>query len=100
MQGRDARDAGGGQRAVEPVGAALSLPRGIRIGILGGWFHAWADPAARRAVQLAAAALGATEWTELKSAEVARAAAYIITGPQRAPLHRPRLIGHYAYFRP
>ena len=100
MQGPDAFDPACAQRAVEPVGASLSLPRGIRIGILGGWFHAWADPAARRAVQLAAAALGATEWTELESAEVARAAAYLITGAEGGALHRPRLIEQYEDFGP
>src|SRR6202453_434005 len=69
MQGPDPADPACAQRAVEPVGVSLSLPRGIRIGILGGWFHEWADPAARRSVQLAAAALGATEWTELRRGE-------------------------------
>ena len=72
----------------------------MRIGILGGWFHEWADPAARRSVQLAAAALGATEWAELKCAEVARSAAYIITGAEGGALHRPRLIAQYADFGP
>src|SRR5882757_295509 len=61
MQGPDPDDPACAQRPVEPAGGSLSLPRGIRIGILGGWFHEWADPAARRSVQLAAAALGATE---------------------------------------
>ena len=100
MQGPDPADPACAQRAVEPAGVSLSLPRGIRIGILGGWFHEWADPAARRSVQLAAAALGATEWTELKSAEVARAAAYIITGAEGGALHRPRLIERYEDFGP
>jgi AtzE family amidohydrolase len=100
MQGPDSADPACAQRAIEPVGVSLSLPRGIRIGILGGWFHEWAGPAARRSVQLAAAALGATEWTELKSAEVARAAAYIITGAEGGALHRPRLIERYEDFGP
>ena len=100
MQGPDLDDPACAQRAMEPAGVSLSLPRGIRIGILGGWFHEWADPAARRSVQLAAAALGATEWTELKSAEVARAAAYIITGAEGGALHRPRLIDEYEDFGP
>ena len=100
MQGPDPADPACAQRAVEPAGVALSLPRGIRIGILGGWFHEWADPAARRSVQLAAAALGATDWTEFKSAEVARAAAYIITGAEGGALHRPRLIERYEEFGP
>jgi aspartyl-tRNA(Asn)/glutamyl-tRNA(Gln) amidotransferase subunit A len=100
MQGADPADPACAQRAIEPAGVSLSLPRGIRIGILGGWFHEWADPAARRSVQMAAAALGATEWTELKSAEVARAAAYIITGAEGGALHRPRLIEQYEDFGP
>ncbi|HEY2463904.1 MAG TPA: AtzE family amidohydrolase [Steroidobacteraceae bacterium] len=100
MQGADLADPACAQRAAEPAGVSLSLPRGTRIGILGGWFHEWADPAARRSVQLAAAALGATEWTELKSAEVARAAAYIITGAEGGALHRPRLIEQYEGFGP
>jgi AtzE family amidohydrolase len=100
MQGPDPADPACAQRAIEPAGGSLSLPRGIRIGILGGWFHEWADPAARRSVQLAAAALGATEWTLLKSAEVARAAAYIITGAEGGTLHRPRLIERYEDFGP
>jgi AtzE family amidohydrolase len=100
MQGPDAADPACAQHAVEPAAASLTLPRGIRVGILGGWFHEWADPAARRSVQLAAAALGATEWIELESAEVARAAAYIITGAEGGALHRPRLIERYEDFGP
>jgi AtzE family amidohydrolase len=100
MQGPDPADSACAQRAIEPVGASLSLPRGIRVGILGGWFHEWADPTARRSVQMVAAALGATEWTELKSAEVARAAAYIVTGAEGGALHRPRLIERYEDFGP
>jgi AtzE family amidohydrolase len=100
MQGPDAQDPACAQRAPEPVDTALALPPGIRIGILGGWFHEWADPVARRAVQLAAAALGASQWTELKGAEAARAAAYIITGAEGGALHRPRLIEQYEDFGP
>jgi aspartyl-tRNA(Asn)/glutamyl-tRNA(Gln) amidotransferase subunit A len=100
MQGADPQDPACAQRAVEPVGMASELAPGIRIGILGGWFHEWADPVARRAVQMAAAALGATAWSELKGAEAARAAAYIITGAEGGALHRPRLIEQYEEFGP
>ena len=100
MQGPDANDPACAQRPPEQVGASLSLPRGVRIGILGGWFHEWAGPAARRSVQLAAAALGATEWVELKSAEVARAAAFVMTGAEGGALHRPRLLKQYEDFGP
>lgn len=100
MQGPDPKDPACAQRPIEPVSAALALPSGLRIGILGGWFHEWADPAARRSVQLVAAALGATQWTELKAAEVARAAAYIITGAEGGALHRRHLIERYEDFGP
>jgi 1-carboxybiuret hydrolase len=100
MQGPDPQDPACAQRAIEPVGTALTLPPGMRIGILGGWFHEWAGPAARRAVQLAAAALGVTLGCELKGAEAARAAAYIVTGAEGGALHRPRLIERYGEFGP
>jgi AtzE family amidohydrolase len=98
MQGPDPQDPACAQRALEPVGTALALPPGIRIGILGGWFQEWADPAARHAVQRAALSLGATQWTELAGAEAARAAAYIITGAEGGALHQARLIEQYEDF--
>jgi 1-carboxybiuret hydrolase len=100
MQGPDPQDPACAQRGLEPVAAASALPRGIRIGILGGWFHEWADPLARRSVQLAASALNATQWVELKSAEAARAAAFVVTGAEAGALHRPRLMTQYEAFGP
>jgi 1-carboxybiuret hydrolase len=100
MQGPDPLDPACAQRACEPVGAELALPHRMRVGILGGWFHEWADTAARHAVQLAASALNATQWVELKSAEAARAAAFVITGAEAGALHRPRLMRRYNEFGP
>jgi 1-carboxybiuret hydrolase len=99
MQGPDASDPACAQRVVEPTVAA-PYPAALRIGILGGWFHEWADPQAHHAVQMAAAALGATQWTELKAAEAARAAAFVITGAEAGALHRPRLTQSYSEFGP
>ncbi|HEY2145167.1 MAG TPA: AtzE family amidohydrolase, partial [Steroidobacteraceae bacterium] len=99
MQGPDPQDPACAQRAVEPTAAAV-LPKGIRIGILGGWFHEWADSDARRAVQLAAAGLQETQWTLLPSAEAARAAAFVITGAEGGALHHPRLKQRYPEFGP
>jgi 1-carboxybiuret hydrolase len=99
MQGPDASDPACAQRVVEPT-VASPYPAGLRIGILGGWFHEWADPQARRAVQMAAAALGTTMRTELKAAEAARAAAFVITGAEAGALHRPRLAQRYLEFGP
>jgi AtzE family amidohydrolase len=98
MQGPDKLDPACAQRPVEAVGAKLALPPGTRIGILGGWFHDWAEAAARGAVQSCASALGATRWTALKSAEAARAAAFIVTGAEGGALHRARLTTRYFDF--
>jgi aspartyl-tRNA(Asn)/glutamyl-tRNA(Gln) amidotransferase subunit A len=100
LQGRDARDHACAQRGVEAVGAEPLLPAGTRVGILGGWFQDWAGPAARRVVQMAAEALGATQWCELESAALARAAAFVITGAEGGALHREKLKARYAEFEP
>ncbi len=100
LQGRDARDHACAQRDIECVGATPILPAGTRVGILGGWFQDWAGPAARSAVQMAAAALGARQWCELESAASARAAAFVITGAEGGALHREKLQARYAEFEP
>jgi AtzE family amidohydrolase len=100
LQGPDPADPACAQRAEERVGKTLALPAGIRIGILGGWFHDWAGDTARRAVQLAASALGATITVELKGAEAARAAAFVITGAEGGALHRERLKRDYDGLEP
>jgi 1-carboxybiuret hydrolase len=106
LQGPDPADPGCAQRPAEPVstapGLASGLPAGIRIGALGGWFDQWADAAARRAVTQAAHAFGpvALAGVELKSAEAARAAAFLITAAEGGTLHGERLKSHYAEFEP
>jgi AtzE family amidohydrolase len=100
LQGKDARDHACAQRDTEVVGNISELPPGIRIGILGGWFQDWAGEAAQRAVQIAAQALGATQWCELNGAAAARAAAFIITGAEGGALHRQKLQTRYEEFEP
>jgi 1-carboxybiuret hydrolase len=100
MQGPDPDDPACAQRELEPAGAEAALPHGIRVGILEGWFLEWADPLAQRSVQLAASALNATQRVQLKSAEAARAAAFVITGAEAGALHRPRLMTRYDEFGP
>jgi Asp-tRNA(Asn)/Glu-tRNA(Gln) amidotransferase A subunit family amidase len=100
LQGPDPNDPACAQRAVEPVGAALTLPVGIRIGVLGGWFYEWADLPARRAVETAASALGATTTVDLRGAEAARAAAFIITAAEGGALHREGLTKQFDRFEP
>jgi 1-carboxybiuret hydrolase len=100
LQGPDPSDPACAQRAIEPVGAVLALPAGIRIGILGGWFQDWAGETARRAVHLAASCLGAARTVELEGAEAARAAAFVITGAEGGALHRERLKRDFDSFEP
>jgi AtzE family amidohydrolase len=100
LQGPDAADPACAQRPAQPVSAALSLSSGMRIGVLGGWFHEWADATARKAVTLAAMALGTTARVELKSAAAARAAAFLITAAEGGALHCARLKSRYEEFEP
>jgi AtzE family amidohydrolase len=60
---------------------------GLRIGVLGGYFHDNASPPARQAVQKAAQALGVTAQVEWPDAALARAAAFIITASEGGNLH-------------
>lgn len=98
MQGPEtgeARDPGCLQRAAEPVAPLLvqgahSL-RGLRIGVLGGYFRARALPEALAVVDRAAAALGASETVELPMVQAGRAAAFLITNSEGAALHLPDL---------
>lgn len=100
LQGKDRHDHASAQRDVEVVGNIPELHPAARIGILGGWFQDWAGQAARRAVQMAADALGATQWCELHGAADARAAAFVITGAEGGELHRRKLQTRYDEFEP
>jgi aspartyl-tRNA(Asn)/glutamyl-tRNA(Gln) amidotransferase subunit A len=101
LQGPDARDPACATRQAEPVAAAISDGiGGLRIGILGGYFDAWADDAARQSVAVAAEALGASARVEWNDAELARAAAFIITASQGGALHQHHLRDSYAELEP
>jgi aspartyl-tRNA(Asn)/glutamyl-tRNA(Gln) amidotransferase subunit A len=101
LQGPDADDAACAQRAAEPVLPTLAHgARKLRVAVLGGYFHDWAGPQARRAVEIAARALGATAIVELPGATQARAAAFIITAAEGGALHRGKLISHYDDYEP
>jgi aspartyl-tRNA(Asn)/glutamyl-tRNA(Gln) amidotransferase subunit A len=100
LQGPDAADRACAQRPCEPVGGPHLPAPGIRIAVLGGWFHDWAGAQARAAVARAAAALGARATEVLAGARAARAAAYVITAAEGGALHRERLRTRYAEFEP
>jgi aspartyl-tRNA(Asn)/glutamyl-tRNA(Gln) amidotransferase subunit A len=100
MQGPDPRDPACAQRPVETTAGVIGTMPELRVAILGGWFHDWAGPAARRAVQRAAETLGTDATVELRGAQAARAAAFVITGAEAGALHRERLIARYADYEP
>ncbi len=60
---------------------------GLRVGVLGGYFHDHASPAAREVVALAAKTLGAKEEVIWPDAALARSAAFIITASEGGSLH-------------
>ncbi|RUR68270.1 AtzE family amidohydrolase [Variovorax guangxiensis] len=84
-------DPGCAQRAVEPVSGVLAQgARGLRIGVLGGYFHQRAGAQALAAVDLVADALGSgvsRASVELPLVEAGRAAAFLITNAEGAALH-------------
>ena len=92
MTGPDAADPACQDR---PAPAVLpDLPRGadgLRVAVLGGYFQRGAGSAALAAVQMVAAALGASATVDLPEAGRARAAAYVITASEGAALHLQRL---------
>ena len=94
LQSPDPLDAGCHALQVQAVGPLMSgdLPglqggHGLRVGVLGGYFHDHASPAAREAVALAARALGADAQVLWPDAALARAAAFIITASEGGSLH-------------
>ncbi|XAH24101.1 AtzE family amidohydrolase [Xylophilus sp. GW821-FHT01B05] len=92
LQYPDAQDPGCHALAVQPVVPTLEQGvQGLRIGVLGGYFHEHATAPARAAVQAAAAALGASATVEWPDAALARAAAFIITAGEGGSLHLDHL---------
>ena len=88
MQGPDPLDPGCHAQYAQPVAGAIGNGvQGLRIGILDGYFHDHATPAARTVAALAAAALGAQAQVHWPDAQRARAAAFIITASEGGSLH-------------
>ncbi|NML42661.1 AtzE family amidohydrolase [Ramlibacter sp. G-1-2-2] len=88
MQGADPLDPGCHALRAQPAVPHLARGvEGLRIGLLGGYFHDLAGPAARAAAQLAARTLGASEEVEWPDAAAARAAAFIVTASEGGALH-------------
>ncbi|RZL68587.1 MAG: AtzE family amidohydrolase [Variovorax sp.] len=87
-EGPGLKDPGCLQRACEPTSAQLGAgTRGLRIGVLGGYFRERAQPEALAAVDRVADALGAGATVELPMVEAGRAAAFLISNAEGAALH-------------
>lgn len=88
LQAPDPLDPGCHAQFVQPVAASLSQGvQGLRIGVLGGYFHDNATAPARAALAAAAAALGATQPVEWPDTALARAAAFITGASEGGTLH-------------
>jgi len=101
LQGPDPLDPGCFATRVQPTHGALDQGvRGLRIGVLGGYFDEHATAPAREAVAQAAAALGARLTVAWPFAAEARAAAFITSASEGGALHLQRLRERMADFEP
>jgi len=88
MQSPDALDPGCHAQQVDVVTPMLRQgTAGLRIGLLGGYFHDNATPPARAVAMAAAKALGASDLVEWPDAALGRAAAFIISASEGGNLH-------------
>ena len=88
MQGPDSQDPGCHATRVQPTVQQIGLGiRGLRIGVLSGYFQDFASESARASVSRVATALGATAEVTWPDAAYARAAAFIVTASEGGALH-------------
>jgi amidase/aspartyl-tRNA(Asn)/glutamyl-tRNA(Gln) amidotransferase subunit A len=100
LQGTDPLDPGCHAKRVQPVGDLTKGVEGLRVGVLGGYFHDNASDPARAAVATAASALGVTEVVEWPDAALGRAAAFIVTAAEGGSLHLDDLRTRVQDFEP
>lgn len=101
MQGPDPLDPGCHALRVQPASGALGRgTQGLRIGLLGGYFHDNATTAARAAAALAAQTLGARAEVQWPDAMLGRAAAFVITASEGGSLHLANLRARPQDFEP
>ena len=101
MQSPDPLDPGCHAVAIEPTAAALQKGvQGLRIGVLGGYFHDNATAPARAAVKAAAKVLGAMDEVKWPDAALGRAAAFIISASEGGTLHLDDLRARAQDFEP
>ncbi|PKH21228.1 Asp-tRNA(Asn)/Glu-tRNA(Gln) amidotransferase GatCAB subunit A [Enterobacterales bacterium CwR94] len=101
LQGVDPADAFQSARATESVTPVLeNLPAGLRVGVLGGYFQQWCDEDARDAVARVAKALNAHAEVVWPEAELARNAAFLLTGSEGGNAYLPALQREPEHFEP
>jgi len=100
LQSPDPLDPGCHAERVQPVGDLTKGVEGLRVGVLGGYFHDNASDPAREAVATAARALGASEVVEWPDAAQGRAAAFIVTAAEGGSLHLDDLRTRVQDFEP
>ncbi len=92
MQGPDGLDPGCHAQRVQPVSASLGRGvKGLRIGVLGGYFQDFATDAAVQVAQAAAKQLGASDEVIWPDAALGRSAAFVITASEGGALHLENL---------
>jgi AtzE family amidohydrolase len=101
LLGKDPHDPVQARRPPAPVSSALSAGMGgLRVARLGGHFARHGLPAAQRAAEIVARALGAADTVELPDAAAARAAAFLITASEGANQHLDDLRARIEDFEP
>jgi len=101
LQGTDLLDPVCTLRPPDLVSPRLeTLPSGLRIGILDGYFATGGDTRAHAATETLAQALGAVRRIELPDPGLARSAAFVITAAEGGQLHLDRLRKQATDFEP
>ena len=101
LQGPDPLDPGCFATAVDPAESQLGRGvRGLRIGLLAGYFDEHAQEPARQAARAAARVLGAADEVVWPEAAMARAAAFILSAAEGGSLHLPDLRERAEAFEP
>jgi len=101
MQGPDPLDPGCQALRVQPTEPLLVRgTAGLRVGVLGGYFHENASAPARAAAATAGQVLGARAQVEWPDAALGRAAAFLVTASEGGSLHLPDLRTRLQDFEP
>ena len=101
LQGPDPLDPGCHALRIQPVRGLVSRGvQGLRVGMLGSYFHENATPPAREVLMQAAQTLGASGMVEWPDPALGRAAAFITTASEGGSLHLPDLRTRLEDFEP